>query len=384
MRKVLIVLGIVIVVLAGLGYAAWALRVPRTLWLWVLIQSGKPDEDIFATEPPPAPDYASSEAWAALPYRADAADTAPAGFAPIPDDAAPADVFFVHPTTYFGKQNWNQPLDDAAVNQATDERSIRNQASVFNGCCRIYAPRYRQATFYVFIGQGDAELEGIRRAYVDVKEAFRHYLETWNDGRPFLIASHSQGSRYALWLIQDMVQGTPLEKQFVNAYVVGYAIPSEWFSRELTDIGPCERPDQTGCVASWSTYAEGADTSRSRVSIRHRYGDAFESNEGKALDCTNPLTWDARSPSAGAGANIGAWIYPTTGSQSPAPIPGLTGARCEDGALYITPPDLVAYNAAVLPGKNYHNYDYQLFYMNIRENAALRVKAFLEQIPSVD
>jgi hypothetical protein len=66
-------------------------------------------------------------------------------------------VFFIHPTSYLSKSNWNAPLDDAEANQNA-ARYVRNQASVFNATPNIWAPRYRQATFGAFLtDQSDRE-----------------------------------------------------------------------------------------------------------------------------------------------------------------------------------------------------------------------------------
>lgn len=57
--------------------------------------------------------------------------------------------------------------------------------------------------------------------------------------------------------------------------------------------------------------------------------------------------------------------------------PHLVNARCDDGALFVSEPADVTYRIAALPGGNYHNYDYQFAYMNIRKNAKDRVDALL-------
>ena len=55
---------------------------------------------------------------------------------------------------------------------------------------------------------------------------------------------------------------------------------------------------------------------------------------------------------------------------------GRVGARCEGrGILSIgSPPDLVG--NYVLPGNNYHVFDYSLFWANVRADAERRVAAF--------
>jgi len=54
-------------------------------------------------------------------------------------------------------------------------------------------------------------------------------------------------------------------------------------------------------------------------------------------------------------------------------------ARCgKDGILYISTPSSPTYKIGMMAGKWYHNHDYNLFYANIRENAIVRVNAYLE------
>jgi hypothetical protein len=67
----------------------------------------------------------------------------------------------------------------------------------------------------------------------------------------------------------------------------------------------------------------------------------------------------------------------------PQVLPRLTGARCEDGRLEVVldgelPRDFMSRLLDLSLGKgNYHPVEFQLFYMNLRHNAAERVAAFL-------
>jgi hypothetical protein len=59
-------------------------------------------------------------------------------------------------------------------------------------------------------------------------------------------------------------------------------------------------------------------------------------------------------------------------------VPGEVGARCEQGFLLIRGrdnelPDMGPY---VLPGNNYHVYDYALFWRDIRHDVERRLRAF--------
>lgn len=344
-----------------------------------LLFAHPPREHFDATKAPSAPDYSQARFWAALPDAAGASASAPKGVSAIDPRAAQVDVFFIHPTTFFSNSQWNQPLDDADTNARTDKGTIRNQASVFNGCCRIYAPRYRQMTFSGYLQPSNDSKAALDLAYSDVKRGFEYYLAHYNHGRPFIIASHSQGSRHARILVEQMIDGSKLRNQLVAAYIIGNWIDRDWFDH-LKTIKPCEHADDVGCVVTWSTLADGADGQAQREAFAKRSdidGDlAAKKFAQRQFVCINPLSWSAGNALAPAKLDLGGWVYGRGDNPRP-PDPGLVSARCEDGALYVSRPDDIAYRIALLPGGNYHNYDYQLAYMNIRANAIARAHAFL-------
>jgi hypothetical protein len=381
MRRVWIRVAIFAVVLVVALVAWFFAGGAATLFRWAVT----PRSAFAATPHPPAPDYSDPANWAALPGREDDADVVPAGVTPSDQMAMPADVFFIHPTTYFGRTHWNQPLDDEKVNRRTDRMPIRNQASVFNGCCRVYAPRFRQATLGAFFQKEGAMHAPLEFAYEDVKRAFGYYAEHFNEGRPFIVASHSQGSVYAPWLLEDMIDRTPLADRFVAGYLVGFVLPEEWISQRLANIGVCRKADDTRCVVAWSTYAEGAQdklkgNTTPFADASNRYGDHWERVGTRTPVCVNPLSWASDGASVAPSLNLGGWAIPNDveRTSAPAPDPNLTGARCLLGGLLISPEprEFVKRNKIQARNRNYHNLDYQLFYMNIRENAKTRVAAF--------
>jgi len=114
----------------------------------------------------------------------------------------------------------------------------------------MYAPFYRQAHIRSFREEfkqkgGDAALD---YAYQDVRHAFEYYLEHYNQGKPIVLASHSQGTLHAARLIKDFFDGKPLRDQLVAAYLVGIGIPKDAFS----DIQLINKPDETGGFVSWN------------------------------------------------------------------------------------------------------------------------------------
>ena len=99
---------------------------------------------IAAADAPAAPDYTKPESWAAYPGTASHADDVPPGLSAAHSTGVP--VFFVHPTTYLAPMVANASFaPGGAVQAGVDAAVLRFQASVFNECCVIFAPRYRQA-----------------------------------------------------------------------------------------------------------------------------------------------------------------------------------------------------------------------------------------------
>ena len=128
------------------------------------------------------------------------------------------------------------------------------QASVFNKYCRVFAPRYRQANLQAFYtADKEREEAAFDTAYEDVKAAFIFYLKNYNNGRPIIIASHSQGTLHAGRLLKEFFEGKPLQKQLVCAYIIGLPV----FSNYFTLLKSCEDSTATGCFISWRTFEEG-------------------------------------------------------------------------------------------------------------------------------
>ncbi len=163
-----------------------------------------PPKPFSSYKAPPAPDYANKESWAVWPGRASPADQIPPGIDGTIAKNPKADVFFIHPTTFLANSSWNAKYDEGDfTGTQLDQAVLRYQVSAFNGCCRMYAPRYRQATLSAFLNPGADANKSFDLAYSDVVRAFDYYLANANKGRPFILASHSQGSLHAVRLLQE-------------------------------------------------------------------------------------------------------------------------------------------------------------------------------------
>ena len=122
-----------------------------------------------------------------------------------------------------GNTLWNAPTNNTKLNKTTDEGSILNQASIFNGAGKVYAPRYRQAHIEAYYTKNKtASKQAFKLAYMDVKSAFEFYLKEYNPineetrkRRPIIIASHSQGTNHATQLLKDYFDGKELQKNLI-------------------------------------------------------------------------------------------------------------------------------------------------------------------------
>ena len=298
-----------------------------------------------STATPAAPDSSQAQYWAAHPRRPDPADEVPLE-APFTNAQAQAqaDVFFVHPTIFTQKPTngyvWNADVNDAQLNQQVDGSTIRYQASAFNGSCRVFAPRYRQAHLYAFYTTDKASAQqAFEIAYADVKAAFEHYLKYENRGRPIVIASHSQGTVHTRRLLKEFFDGKPLQQQLVAAYLVGIATPANAFEH----IRPISKPGEVGTWASWNTF------------LRNYTPDYYPNGLHQAL-CTNPLTWQSDDPTFApkqlnkGGVGLG-FKY----------VPELADAEVHQGMLWINKP--YVRGRAFVRTKIWHRADINLFYI---------------------
>ena len=306
---------------------------------------------------PPAPDYSNVSFWAALPEKADAADSVPVGSG-LRDEqlTAKADVFFIYPTIFTQQperaNKWNADAADLKLNEGIQTSTIMNQASIFNGCCRVYAPYYRQAHYSVFLTEDrKAAEQALNLAYEDVRNAFNYYLENFNSGRPIIIASHSQGSLHGERLLKEFFDGKPLQEKLVMAYLAGRAIKRDAFR----EIKPSAQPEQTGAWASWCTFISGY------------YPESYDRYYKEAL-AINPLTWNDGPGLAPKQLNKGG-----VGLKFKF-IPQLVDAESHKGLLWINKPYVAG--RLFIRIKNWHRADMNLFYANIRENARLRTEQY--------
>lgn len=301
------------------------------------------------------PSYSNLDYWAAHPGKWDPSDSVPIPLRNELRDST-VDVFFLHPTTFTKKSDKeisNASIDDDYINAKTDYSTILYQASVFNGQCRVFSPRYRQAHISNFFKKDkDKAARAFAITYEDLKTAFEYYLKYWNTGRPIIIAGHSQGAMMAERLLKDYFEDKPLQNKLVAAYVIGWPVPKEFFS----SLKMCNDSLQTGCVCSWRT-------------LRNGYIPYFLKNENGNSYVTNPLTWTTTEEYASRELNRGSVMANFNKVYKHS-----TDAYISNGLLYVKKPKF-PWSFLYLK-KNYHIADINLFYINLRENIRQRIAMF--------
>ena len=304
------------------------------------------------------PDYSTLDYWAAHPWKKDLSDSVPADLQKTYRQDSLADVFFIHPTTLtdYADERWNAEIDDASINAKTDYSTILYQASVFNEKCRVFAPRYRQAhikAFYIHTPAADSAFE---IAYADVKAAFEFYLKNYNHNRPIIIASHSQGTKHAGRLLKEFFENKPLQNQLVCAYIIGMPVPVDYFA----SLKPCKDSLATGCFVSWRTFKSES------------LEPQFILDEKFTSIVINPLTWTNETTLVSSTKNKGGVLKNFNNI-----VPHVVSAQIHNNILWSSKPDVPG--KIFYTQKNYHIGDINLFYLNIRENAAARINAFLKK-----
>lgn len=319
-----------------------------------------PKGSFDATEVDNSPDYSLDKNWAALPDREDNADKTPLGLNDEQETAG-ADVFFLHPTIYFGKKEWdkwNPDIDNNELNDNVDDTPILYQASAFNKAGRVYAPRYRQAHLQAYYTKDTVSAKkAFDLAYEDVQAAFAYYLSHYNKGRPIILASHSQGTTHASRLLEDYFDGKPLEKRLVAAYLIGIPIDLDRYE----SLKPCESEYDVSCLIGWRTWKNGAKPKFLKKEI------------GKNILVTNPLSWKTTTEYVDKEIHGGSLFFDFDEELTPK----TQDAQIYEGILWTNKPKFKG--SFLMTSKNYHRGDINLFYKNIRDNAARRVSVFTKK-----
>ena len=376
-----ILIGVLALVLAAIGglYLTGNGMLLTIFWAMTMGGPSLPFNESEAAEPP---SYSDPDNWAALPSRIGVEDMIPKEIGDVDiQGSAPVDVFFVHPTGFLRGNSWTYSMDKNSAAEENTQWMMANQASPFNGCCNVYAPRYRQANIFSYFQEEEVRDQVLGFAYQDVRRAFEYFITNFSDGKPFILASHSQGTHHSSRLLQELIDGTELSQRMVAAYIIGGTIQHKIFD-DMKTVALCDSPTDLHCAIHWDTWSEDViDTEMPGVAENV---------------CTNPLSWrlngglTEKSSHLGAVVASGVFQVELSGSDEAtgvtfnplgSPIKNMLRAKCKEGALYISDQTDTPFGeqGGSFGGGNYHGLDYPVFHMDIRENAKDRVLAYLNR-----
>ncbi len=328
-----------------------------------------PKQPFQTYRPPRAPDYANPQAWAILP-------PAPALWRA---SDPPADVFFIHPTTFDGGRDWNGPIDDKRSAKLLFDVMAPNYAGPFQRVGRVFAPRYRQASLYALMANKEDAQESRRFAYGDVRRAFDVFLSRYNGGRPIVIVGVEQGGGLAARLMDDVVDGDPkLIARLAAVYLIDTVAPAAHYMASAP-VPACTRPDQPRCILAWETA--GGDMQAAQMARRTLVWSPdgqFENLKDRQPLCVNPLLGMVSDALAQPRLNLGATN--ATGLEwgaRPAFSPHQVSAQCVGGFLFVSNPLSPSLKRMGGWTDRLKAPPFNLFYANEEADAKARVAALI-------
>ena len=301
---------------------------------------------------PEQPDYADSRYWNQCPT----------------EDGKVADVFYIVPTciwdwvTSAGDTcHYMNPLDPSQ-RKAVDQSEYLGYA-LFSKSCRFYAPYYRQITMQSWMQETDEIERRYQVAHQDIISAFRYYMDNLNQGRPFILAGHSQGAKAVIELLKHTLTADEYER-LVAAYAFGFTV-----SQEELDRYPYLRPAND----SIDTQALICYNSVSRPEA---VSPLFANNRA----IINPLNWRTDETPAAPSENLGSvffhanqssdTLFQTVGARIDASIHSLIIEGLDDEAYFI--PSI----QSLFPKGNYHVQEINLYFLNLQQNLERRIHAY--------
>ena len=307
-----------------------------------------------------APDYSESKHWLARP---DAPEK-------------PVDLIFLYPSSCNdSKADVICTIDNRSMVKGA-ARNLSQQAAAFEPVANIFAPFWRQVNATKLPKMSFEEVDAAEWAEprTDVYAALDYYFEHLNQGRPFFLAGHSQGSRLCYIVLSEYMKAHPERyANMIAAYAIGDSLTRQYLEAN-PHVRAARAADDLGVVVSWNTEGPANRGRRSLVVAPGAVG-------------INPLNWRTDDTPAGAELNLGSFMpHLLDPGMDELPIRADAVLDLERGSVMVTNPAFAKYTLTALPGfevfetvfgpASYHGSDYSFFYLNIRENARLRAETW--------
>ncbi|WP_243136747.1 DUF3089 domain-containing protein [Acetobacterium paludosum] len=308
-----------------------------------------------------ATDYSQSNHWLNLPT----------------ENNKDVDVFYLYPSAW-AKVNADDPIIcdiDNPVMLQQSKLAYERQATAFSDIANIYAPYYRQddagSTLSMSVDEQQDIVKGV--PLTDALAAFDYYIKNYNNGRPFILASHSQGSNVMIYILSEYMKAHPeVNNRMIAAYVIGYSVTDDYLAQN-PNLKFATGAGDTGVIISYNTQAPTIEGT-----------DGVVTPGAKAI---NPISWTTDETVAPASDNLGSLQLNSDGSVAKNEdgtnivVKNFADAQVDTakGVIICSTVDVDKYApGSAMFGKGvFHSFDFPFYYYDIQANAALRVQNYL-------
>ena len=294
-----------------------------------------------------------------------------------PDKAV--DLLYLYPSSCMDPKAGTICAADNRSMRIVAKRNLTQQAAAFEPTANVFAPFWRQVNAKKLSSMSFEEVDAAEWAEprTDVYAALDYYFQNLNQGRPFFLAGHSQGSRLSYMVLSEYMAEYPDRYALmIGAYCLGDSLTKQYLE-ENPHVHAAQSANDVGVVVSWNTEGPA-----------NKGHDSLVVAPGAVS--INPLNWRTDDTPASAALNLGSFMPHLL-------LPGLRKLRTradatidlERGTVVVSEPKLERCAITAIPGMkdlesvfgpaSYHGCDYSFFFLNIRENARMRAQAWFSR-----
>ena len=290
----------------------------------------------------------------------------------FPEITKDVDTFYIYSTAYMG-----QGKDDPAYATIDNREMVMGaigeyvtNASAYEDSTNVFVPFYRQSSMRYAgeirekTGAIDEAISGI--PYDDISAALDYFFEKCNNGRPFIIAGHSQGSGIVKYVLKNYFKEHPeYYERMVAAYLIGFSVTKE-DHEAYPHLKFATGESDTGCIVSWNTEGpKNVETNAHNVVVMPN-----------AISI-NPLNWKLDDTYAPASENLGSLVFNEKAEEYEIKDIGADAQVVPSRGVVVTNANFpVSEMTEYFGPDSFHEDEYQIYYNNIKDNVAKRVAAY--------
>lgn len=295
----------------------------------------------------------------------------------IIDSGLNADVFYLYPTSWGRTSDTLSPVCtiDNPILRVYAPKAFDRQATLFLGIANIYAPYYRQVDATYLFQQDEKTQDSILRAepLQDALKAFYYYIDHFNNGRPFILAGHSQGADVLKLLLDSIRNDDAIYNKMIAAYLIGCSVTDDFLAAR-PNLHFAEGADDTGVIISYNTVS--SDTVA--------YRDPVVKSGALAI---NPINWKRDETYADKSENSGSVVVTPNAVLEKDSLGNYVKlinyadaqVNLNKGVVICSSvSDDTTLNSQMGQGI-YHTYDIPFYYYNLKQNAANRIAKYLNK-----